>query len=304
MPRGSKGEKRPAHVIGKPPPPTRREQLLAQAKATQSFEPVAQRIAVNKLIFESVLGGDCTSVEILETAYGDPQGRRYWELLFFEPLPLYQFAEELALHSSSADGVAALDRYLLQIIERLRAAAEAGETWFIGDTSPLITETWSSLALRDSALAVRPREAITWMCQNPNARHLVPETAAQIAGAASPIGPTSAPSPTGGGAPSESDAALNAETKALGNSLLAARPAASNVRRRGRRPNKLEQAKEEMRRDIQEGRQTAATLNDMREKDLASTYRVSRDTARKARDAVLSDIDENSNSLQTATNDN
>jgi hypothetical protein len=300
MPRGSKGEKHPADVIGKPPPPTRREQLLAQAKATQSFEPVAQRIAVNKLIFESVLWGACTSVEILETAYGDPQGRQYWELWLFEPLPLYQFAADLALHSASADGLAVLDRYLFQIIERLRAAAEAGETWFIGDTSPLITEKWSSLALRDSALAVRPREAVTWMCQNPNARHLVPETAAQIAGAASPIGPTSAPSPTGVGVPSESDAALDAGIKALGNPLLAA---ARNVRRRGRRPIKLEQAKEKMRRDIQEDRQTADTLNAMPEKNLASTYGLSRDTARKARDAVLSEIDENSNSRQTPTND-
>jgi hypothetical protein len=98
---------------------------------------------------------------------------------------------------------------------------------------------------------------------------------------------------------------LDAGIKALGNPLPAA---ARNVRRRGRRPIKLEQAKEKMRRDIQEDRQTADTLNDMPEKNLASTYGVSRDTARKARDAVLrdavlSEIDENSNSRQTPTND-
>ena len=152
----------------------RREQLLAQAKATQSFEPVAQRYAVYKLIFESVLSRACTSVEILEAAYHDPQGHRYWELWLFEPLPIYQFAELLALDSAATDGVPVLDRYLFQIFERLRAAAEAGETWFIGDTSPLITETWSSLSLHNSAVAVRPREAIAWMLRNPNARHLVP----------------------------------------------------------------------------------------------------------------------------------
>jgi hypothetical protein len=239
----------------------RREQLLAQAKATQKFEPVAQRYAVYKLIFESVLSGACTSVEILDAAYQDPQGHQYWELWLFEPLPIYQFAELLALDSAATDGVPVLDRYVFQIFERLRAAAEAGETWFIGDTSPLITESLSSLELHDSALAVRPREAIMWMCENPNARHLVPGTLAQIS---------------------------------IGNPLPAAGPAVTHVRRRGRRATKLELTKETMRRDIQEGRQTAATLNDMLEKNLASNYGVSRDTARKARNTVVSEFDENS----------
>ncbi len=170
-----------ASPVAKPLRSIRREQLLAQAKATQSFEPVAQRNAVNKLILESVWSRACTTVEILEAAYRDPQGHRYWELWLFEPLPIYQFAELLALDSAATNGVPVLDRYLFQIFERLRAAAEAGETWFIGDTSPLITETWSSLALRNSALAVRPREAIAWMCQNPNARHLVPTVPAGMA---------------------------------------------------------------------------------------------------------------------------
>ena len=182
MPRGPKDEKVAADTTGKPLLPSRREQLLAQAKLAERFEPVAQRVTVNKLIFESVLSGACTSVEILEAAYGDPQGHRYWELWLSEPLPIHQFAELLALDSKATEGAVALDRYLFQIYERLGAAAKAGETWLIGDTSLLISETWSSLALRNSALAVRPREAIAWMCQNPNARHLVPATPAEIAG--------------------------------------------------------------------------------------------------------------------------
>ena len=161
--------------------PVRREQLLAQAKITQNFEPVAQRYAVYKLILESVLSRVCTSVEILEAAFGDPQGRRYWELWLFEPLQIYQFAELLALDSAATNGVPVLDRYLFQIIERLRAAAEAGETWLIGDTSPLMTDTWSSLSLRNSAVAVRPREAIAWMHLNPIAQHLVPKVLAGMA---------------------------------------------------------------------------------------------------------------------------
>jgi len=161
--------------------PGRREQLLAQARIARSFEPIAQRNAVNKLILESVWTRASTSVEILEAAYGDPQGRLYWELWLFEPLPIYQFAELLALDIAATNGVTVLDRYLFQIIERLRAAAEAGETWLIGDTSPLITEAWSSMSLRNSAMAVRPREAIAWMHRNPNARHLVPKVLAGMA---------------------------------------------------------------------------------------------------------------------------
>ena len=185
--------------------PVRREQLLAQAIATRSIEPVAQRNAVNKLIFESVLSRDCTSVEILEAAYQDPQGRRYWELWLYEPLPIYQFAELLALGTPAAKEAAALDCYLFQIFERLRAAAQAGETWFKGDTSPLIAEPWSSLALQDSTLCVRPREAIAWMYQNPNARHLVPPRLVEIVElfAEQAILPPASPAATAGMDPSQ-----------------------------------------------------------------------------------------------------
>lgn len=214
--------KRKAKVTpaAKLPWPLGRELLLAQAKITRSFEPVARRNAVTKLVRESVRSRVCTSVEIMEAAYCDPQGHQYWELWLFEPLPIDQFVELLALDIAATNGVSVLDRYLLQIFERLRAAAEAGEAWFIGDTSPLFTEPWSSLTLRDSALAVRPREAVAWMCHNPNARHLVPATPAQIAGsivsvnspspvyaspvvvAAGSVGPANAQGPMGVGEPS------------------------------------------------------------------------------------------------------
>lgn len=61
-------------------------------------------------------------------------------------------------------------------------------------------------------------------------------------------------------------------------------------RRRGRRPLKLETTKEAMRRDIQAGRVTIDGLTNMFEKNLSEDYGVSRDTARKARDAVLSEL--------------
>ncbi|MFZ1951068.1 MAG: hypothetical protein WCA05_11500 [Pseudolabrys sp.] len=45
-----------------------------------------------------------------------------------------------------------------------------------------------------------------------------------------------------------------------------------------------------MRNDIHQGRYTVAQLRDMLEKNLATNYRVSRDTARKARNAVMSEL--------------
>jgi hypothetical protein len=69
--------------------------------------------------------------------------------------------------------------------------------------------------------------------------------------------------------------------------------------RRGPRRPKFEAVTDAMRRDIQEGRQSAASLREMLEKNLAQTYSVSRDTARKARATVLSELVDR----QLATND-
>jgi len=177
------------------PPRTERERLLSQAGASRGLMPVAQRDAVKGLIRDSLWSRTCSPGEILGAAYGDPQGRRYWELWLSEPLRVYQFADLLAVHYAATEGAPVasvlgksapvLDGYLRQIFERLRAAVEAGETWFIGDTSSLLTETWPSLALRNSALSIRPSQAIVWMHRNPTAQHLIPPTTAKIVGAIS-----------------------------------------------------------------------------------------------------------------------
>jgi hypothetical protein len=78
--------------------------------------------------------------------------------------------------------------------------------------------------------------------------------------------------------------------------------AGGSARRRGARPQKFEQARGAMRDDLRQGRRTPAELKDMLEKNLAPTYGVSRDTARKARNAVLAEL-RNLNSRQIPTND-
>jgi hypothetical protein len=67
------------------------------------------------------------------------------------------------------------------------------------------------------------------------------------------------------------------------------------ARRPGPRPKKLEAVKAAMRKDIAEGRRTREGLRDALEKELEDYYHVSRDTARKAREAVLSENVGNSN---------
>jgi Bacterial regulatory proteins, gntR family len=73
-----------------------------------------------------------------------------------------------------------------------------------------------------------------------------------------------------------------------------------SARKRGRKPVKRERVRQAMLNDIEQGNLTVEKLGDMLEKELAERYKVSRDTARKARDAILSDY----NSRQIATNDN
>ena len=63
-----------------------------------------------------------------------------------------------------------------------------------------------------------------------------------------------------------------------------------SARLRGRKAKKLNQVKAAMTADIRRGQKTADGLRDMLEKELAAGYGVSRETARKARDAVLSEI--------------
>jgi hypothetical protein len=61
----------------------------------------------------------------------------------------------------------------------------------------------------------------------------------------------------------------------------------ASPRSRGREPKKLNRTEEAMREDIRQSRLTASQLDNMIEVKLAEKYGVSRDTARKARNAVL-----------------
>jgi hypothetical protein len=61
------------------------------------------------------------------------------------------------------------------------------------------------------------------------------------------------------------------------------------------RAKKLERVKEAMRDDVRQGRYTLSELQNMAEKSMAANYGVSRDTARKALKAILSELSKLSN---------
>jgi hypothetical protein len=90
---------------------------------------------------------------------------------------------------------------------------------------------------------------------------------------------------------STNDTATDAAAPILGTVSQTPR-AATRVRARGQRAKKLEQVKEAMRNDVRQGRHTLAELQGMLEKNMALTYGVSRDTARKAPNAILSELSE------------
>jgi hypothetical protein len=171
--------------------PIERERLLAQAKAARAFDPRGRRYAVFGLVRDSLSSRACTMAEIMETAYGDAEGRDYWDAWLFEPLSVYQFADLLVVHRAAAEGapmlnlngmmVPALDGYQRQIFEALRAAATSGERWFmkLGEPGINVQPPVSALSViaarvgEGPTFALSPRAALQWLARNPNARHLV-----------------------------------------------------------------------------------------------------------------------------------
>jgi hypothetical protein len=76
-----------------------------------------------------------------------------------------------------AEQVEQLEMARIAIIRAFRDAAEAGEHWFTGETTPL-------LAVRDGQtnfeglgkVKVHPRAAVEWLLRKPKREHLVPQS--------------------------------------------------------------------------------------------------------------------------------
>ena len=144
-------------------------------KLCLSLAEVFRCLQVTLLICETVAFGVRAEAEIFQAAYGDPGGRKYWDAHLSEPIPVYSLAHVLSAHV--AEKVEQLEMARIAIIRAFRDAAEAGERWFTGDTTPL-------LAMEDGQtnfeglgkLKVHPRDAVEWLLSKPKREHLVPNS--------------------------------------------------------------------------------------------------------------------------------
>ena len=129
------------------------QRLLNMAKTVRSWRPYQSRYAVKAIIHDRFRTGldlkepqvDCTESDIFEAAYGDPDGREYWDSWLFERMPARDLADLVATHSASSEAELAKNRSNI-----LRAL--------------------------ESEIQKHPRDAAEWLAQNPNTRHLVSDS--------------------------------------------------------------------------------------------------------------------------------
>ena len=149
-----------------------KQRFLDRAKALSSLAEAFRFPQVTLLICETVAFGVPAEAEIFQAAYGDPGEREYWEGLLSEPMPLYSLAHVLS--AQLAENVEQLEMAKIAIVRAFRDAAEAGEPWFTGDTSPLLAMERGQTNFEGlDMLKVHPRDAVEWLLSKPRREHLV-----------------------------------------------------------------------------------------------------------------------------------
>ena len=151
----------------------RKQQILLRAEALANSPEYIRSPLVMQLICDAKAFGLCTEAEIFQHAYGDPSGRMYWDARLSEPTPLNLLADLLCVHHDK--NFRDIDYAKIAILRAFRDAAQAGETWFLGNTAPL-------LDMRDGCgplegldeVKIRPRDAVVWMLSKPMRRDFVP----------------------------------------------------------------------------------------------------------------------------------
>jgi hypothetical protein len=147
--------------------------FLDRARNLSNVLEVHRCLQVTLLIAETVAFGVRAEAEIFEAAYGDPSGRKYWEAHLSEPISVYSLAHVLSAHL--AEKAEQLELVRIAIIRAFRDAVEAGERWFIGDTSPLLALEQGQTSFENlGKVKVKPRAAAEWLLSKPKRSHLVP----------------------------------------------------------------------------------------------------------------------------------
>ena len=113
-----------------------KQRFLDRAKALSNVAEVFRCSQVTMLICETVAFGVRAEAKIFQAAYGDPSGQKYWDAHLSEPIPVYTLAHVLSAHLAEKPEQVEMAR--IAIIRAFRDAAEAGERWFTGETTPLL----------------------------------------------------------------------------------------------------------------------------------------------------------------------
>jgi hypothetical protein len=149
------------------------QQLLDRAKALTNVAEVFRCSQVTLLICEMVAFGVRAEAKIFEAAYGEPSGQKYWDAHLSEPVRVYTLAHVLSAHI--AEHAEQLEMARIAIIRAFRDAAEAGESWFTGDTTPISAVEDNQNSIEGLAkIKLNPRPAVEWLLSKPMREHLVP----------------------------------------------------------------------------------------------------------------------------------
>ena len=149
------------------------QQFLDRAKARSNVAEVFRCSKVTLLICDMVAFGVRAEAKIFEAAYGDPSGQKYWDAHLSEPIRVYTLAHVLSAHV--AEQAEQVEMARIAIIRAFRDAAEAGERWFTGDTTPLLAVEDGQTNFEGlTKIKLHPRPAVEWLLSKPKRVHLVP----------------------------------------------------------------------------------------------------------------------------------
>jgi hypothetical protein len=149
------------------------QRFIDRAKALSNVAEVFRCSKVTLLICDMVAFGVRAEAKIFEAAYGDPSGQKYWDAHISEPIRVYTLAHVLSAHLAEQPEQVEMAR--IAIIRAFRDAAEAGERWFTGDTTPLLAVEDGQTNFEGlTKIKLHPRPAVEWLLSKPKRAHLVP----------------------------------------------------------------------------------------------------------------------------------
>jgi len=151
-----------------------KQRFLVRAEALSEQPEVFRCQGVTQLFSEMAAFEVRAEAEVFQAAYGDSSGQKYWDAHLSEAIPVFSLAYILSVHLPVS--VERLEYVRFSILCAFRDAAEAGESWFIGETTPLSAVKYGRTFEELGTVKVRPRAAVEWLLSKPKREHLVPES--------------------------------------------------------------------------------------------------------------------------------